>query len=186
MLSRVFMGLAVLMMFAVLVSMIAVGCWSGDAEAKTADALATCRGSYHFVGGGAQRATRDAAIDRAARDVNWFVRGIARSHLTKAADIPNRLVVDARGSDLIVTADGHPYVAPVDGRQVDVEAATGDKLGLSHELLAGGVREIFRKGKHGKANVYRCGPDRLEVAVSIFSPKLPKPVRYQLSYRRDQ
>ncbi len=82
---RVLLALAVLIVLAALLTMLAVGLGSSDAQAATdrapADALGACRGSYHLAGGDAQRAARDAAIERVVRKMSWLVRGIARSHL---------------------------------------------------------------------------------------------------------
>ncbi len=151
------------------------------AEQATNDA---CSGDFRYSGGDSQRAARDAAIDGVVSDMNFFVRGIARSRLKKATKISPSVAVSRDGENLVVLIDGKRYSAPLSGKGVEVTNAEGDKMTLTHREKNGRIDQTFRAKDGGRKNMLRCQGDKLELQVTIFSPRLPREIKYRLSYKK--
>ncbi len=158
---------------------------AADAPGATETTQARCDGEYRYSGGEAQRAARDAAIDRVVSDMNFLVRGIARSRLKKATAIASAMSIAREGDQLVVSIDGRRYAAPLDGKGVEVQNADGDKLTLTHREKGGRIEQTFRSKDGGRKNGLRCDAEnKLELNVTVFSPRLPHELKYRLSYRR--
>lgn len=143
-------------------------------------------GRYRFVGGEAERAAREAAIDQVVSDMNVIVRGTARRRLAAASEIPAGLSLSLRGDLLTVRLPEGAYAAPLDGSVVKVAGPSGDPVSLRHQLVGdAGVRQHFDSDDGRRVNL--CEPladGRLRIHVTLHSPKLPKPLRYAMTFAR--
>lgn len=142
--------------------------------------------SYRFVGGQAERDALGASIDSVVSDMNFFVRDIARGRLAKANPIPSRLTIGRSGDVIAIAFDERRYEAPLDGSQTRVEGITGDMLRYHVTVSEDRVQQVFVGEEGGRHNaIRRRGRDGLTVHVKVTSGRLPKPLQYQLSFRRE-
>ncbi|HZO14830.1 MAG TPA: hypothetical protein VFB62_16260 [Polyangiaceae bacterium] len=142
-------------------------------------------GSFRFAGGGRERAARDAAIDQVVDEMSFLVRGIARKRLREANRIRERVAISRQGDKLTVRLDGETFTAPINGPAVDVVARDGMELKLRYRIAKGRIEQTLQAEEGGRTNHFEVdGKGRLTVRVRIFSEKLPKDVRYRLTYAR--
>jgi len=127
-----------------------------------------------------------AAIDRAAGEFNFLLRPFARSRLTKANPVPQKVRIVYAAAEVRVQLDqAPPVVAPRDGHKVTWTRDDGDQFDLTATTEGGVLRQSF-KGEDGqRVNVYRLRDARtLAMEVTLSSPRLPKPVTYTLVFRK--
>lgn len=147
-----------------------------------ADRLA---GSFRYAGGGRERAARDEAIDQVVEEMNFIVRGIARKRLREANQIRERVAISRQGDKLTIRLDGQPYTATINGPPVDVVGHDGMELKLRYRLAKGRIEQTLQGKEGGRTAHFQVdGKGRLTMSVRIFSEKLPKDVRYRLTYAR--
>lgn len=127
------------------------------------------------------------AIDRSAGEFNFLLRPFARSRLTKANPVPQRIEIAYTGSEVRVQLDRVPAVsAPRDGRTVKWKRDDGALFDLTARIREGTLEQSFRGDDGERINVYRLEPDgkTLKMGVTLKSPRLPKPLTYTLVFRR--
>lgn len=141
-------------------------------------------GRYRFSGGAAEHHALEAAIDDVVDDMNIFVRGAARRRLAKAATIPGEVALSLRGDELAVKLPDGTYAAPLDGSPVQVTSPSGDPVRLQHRVV-GDAKIVQRFASEDGTQVNTCerlGDGRLRIQVAIHSPKLPKELRYAMTF----
>ena len=142
-------------------------------------------GSFRFAGGGRERAARDAAIEQVVEEMNFLVRGIARKRLREANRIRERVAISRSSDKLTIRLDGQPYTATINGPPVDMVAHDGMEVKLSYRIANGRIEQTLQGAEGGRTNHFEVdGKGRLTVQVRVFSEKLPKDVRYRLTYAR--
>ena len=127
-----------------------------------------------------------AAVDRAAGEFNFLLRPFARSRLTKANPVPQKVRIVYAPAEVSVQLDqAPPIVAPRDGHKVTWTRGDGDKFDLTATTEGGVLRQSF-KGEDGqRVNVYRLRDAKtLAMEVTLSSPRLHKPVTYTLVFRK--
>jgi hypothetical protein len=126
------------------------------------------------------------AIDRSAADFNFLLRPFARSRLTKANPIPQRIEIVSTAAEVSVKIDqAAPVAAPRDGRTVKWTRDDGAVFDLTARTTDGALHQTFRGEDGRREAVFRLRPDgRLAMAVTISSPRLKKPLHYTLVFRR--
>jgi hypothetical protein len=154
------------------------------AESFAAADACECLGRYRFVGGEGQRAAVLRAVDEVVDDMSFLVRGIARARLRRATAIAQTMAISRDGTRVTVTIDGRSYATPRDGEVVEVVTATGDEVRLTHRHRGPQLDQRFQGDDGGRTNVYRCEGDQLVLDVVIDSPRLPREIRYSLTYAR--
>jgi hypothetical protein len=151
-------------------------------DVETVDRFA---GRYRHAGGERERKARDDAIDDVVDDMNFIVRGIARSRLREANPIAKSLGIAKKGKMLTITFDKRHYTGPIDGRTVKVVGVTGDEVSMRFQISNGRIRQIFQGDDGGRVNDFSLdGEGRVALSVRVHSDKLPKDLRYQLTYAK--
>jgi hypothetical protein len=142
-------------------------------------------GSYKFSGGDRERKAHDEAIEDVVSEMNFLVRSIARKRLREGTRIPSRVEISRKGNQLTLTFDGRVYSAPINGGAVEVETVTGDTVELRYRVSGKRIEQHFAGDDGGRVNVMILGDDgNLKMKVRVFSSKLPKDLRFELTYSR--
>jgi hypothetical protein len=139
--------------------------------------------SYAFIGGERERKGLAEAIEAVVEAMNIFVRGIARDRLTETNQIPSSLVIRRQGRRITVSLEDRTYSAELGGPPVTVTGSTGDALRLTYRLRDQRLVQAFVGERGGRTNTYFVDAEgRLRVDVEVHSPRLPKDLRYRLSF----
>jgi len=127
-----------------------------------------------------------AAVERSAAEFNFFIRGIARSRLTKANPVPQKVRIAYTDNDVSVQLDAAPpVVAPRDGRKVTWTRDDGAKFDLTARTENGALSQSFKGEDGARTNLYKLRPDgKLAMEVTLTSPRLDKPLTYTLVFTR--
>ncbi len=141
-------------------------------------------GAYRYVGGKEERNARDRAIDQVVSELNFFVRGIARSRLEEATEIHSTLSITATKSFLRVKLGGRAYIAPLNGRPVKAIGLTGTEVTLRYVIRQGSINQRFTAEDGGRDNRLTLKDDHLIMHVRVYSERLPKDLEYRLTYQR--
>jgi hypothetical protein len=142
-------------------------------------------GRYHYSGGEKEVKARDEAIDGVVSEMNFLVRSIARSRLKASTPITAALRITSTPQQLTVSIGALSYTGPLNGRSVKVVGITGDELDMHYRVSAKRLEQIFKGERGGRVNTFTRNGATLGLSVRVFSPKLPKELRYKLSYRLD-
>ena len=143
---------------------------------------------FYIAEGGleVQRQVAENAIEQAASQFNFFIRGIARKRLRDSnpvypdinLDYQNQSLSLSSGADQLKIDGDHlekfPFVTPK-GLKVQVDQFVGpDK-----------AKRVFHSKDGRREVVYRLTDKNtlLLVDIAIHSPSLYKPMSYQLRYR---
>lgn len=143
-------------------------------------------GQYRFIGGDKERQALLDAIEDVIADMNFIARPIARKRL-RESNLPSaelHLVVTA--DEITVARPGRPTVsAPRDGSTITWESPDGDEFQVRHRLVDDKtlVQEFVGDGNRSE-NVFSLDGDRVTVATTIEADRLPKVLRFRMTYRR--
>lgn len=144
-------------------------------------------GQFVFAGGETQRAQLEAAIDRAIDGMFFAAKPIARSKLRDKTEIKQVIGFAFANAAITSTAsEVAPATSPDDGSFAAYVGA-GEKLKLSQKILANGhLVQTFAAAEGTRTNEYVLSADgrQLSVAVIVSSSRLPRAVKYVLSYQR--
>lgn len=158
------------------------------AAADSAPSQDRFAGTYTFAGGESQRAGVETAIDKAIDGMFFLAKPIARGKLHDKTEIKTSIGFAFAGGKITSTASGvSPATSPDDGSFASY-AANSESLRVSQKVNAAGhLIQTFAAPEGTRTNDYDLadGGKLLRVSVSITSGKLPRPVRYVLTYRRN-
>jgi hypothetical protein len=116
-------------------------------------------------------------------EINFFVRGIARDRLRDANQIPSRIVIRRDGRTIIVSQDDRTQAAELGGPPVQVKGSAGDDLRLTYRARDGRLVQSFEGERGSRINTFFIDESgRMRVDVVVRSPRLPKDLRYRLSF----
>jgi hypothetical protein len=136
-----------------------------------------------------------AKIVDATRGMNRIVGPVARRRL-RATNTPYpRMVVHYDGQNVRIEMHERPTAAsPANGQPVLWDRNTGqscarvseDCVQLTTEWQGGRLVQTFRPEDGERRNVFAVGPDgdTLTMAVTVTSPRLPRPLTYTLVFDR--
>ena len=126
------------------------------------------------------------AVERSAGEFNFVLRPFARSRLTKANPVPQKVRIAYTETDVSVQLDAAPPVtAPRDGHKVTWTRDDGKSFQLTAHLEGGALRQTFKGDEGQRTNVYKLRPDgKLAMEVTLTSPRLDKPLTYTLVFGR--
>jgi hypothetical protein len=145
-------------------------------------------GAYVFAGGAKETDAKDAAIDKATEDMFFAIKGLARSKLREKTPVSASLGIVFGNGNVTVTGAALPSgTSPENGTPVAMKNSDGDPMKLSHRTTPDGKLVQSFVGENGSRTttfVLSADGKTLVTYVSIDSGKLPKPVRYTLTYRR--
>jgi hypothetical protein len=131
-----------------------------------------------------------AAIDRTVAGMFFIAQPIARGRLIKINPVPQHVRIRS-GPDTISVAfdDGNPVVTPLSGDTVPWSNPLTHEMDRAHVAL---VRDTVKQtiaapdGQRTNAFIFSEGGKRLRLVVTVTSHQLPRPLIYELLFRRDE
>lgn len=134
----------------------------------------------------ARSASVDKAIEEVVAKMNFVIRPIARSRLTKT-NTPSTKLSIAVADQIEIGLDPKPVTAPSDGKAVAWTRPDGETFQVSVRQEGARLVETFTGKDGSRRNTFSLldGGKCLAMDVQVESPKLPEPVRYRLVYARD-
>ncbi|MCZ7599136.1 MAG: hypothetical protein M5U09_17555 [Gammaproteobacteria bacterium] len=142
-------------------------------------------GSFELAGSRQEAQARvNRAIDEAVANMSWFRRGFARTRLREKNPIRDTVRIDVGGGDVTIEYGDATYTTP-EGQWRTV-TATGEQVRLLQQVVGDRIYQTFRTEDGEKLTVYSVSDDgsRLTLDITVSSPQLPQPLRYDLDYRR--
>ena len=126
------------------------------------------------------------AINTAVQRMNFVTRPIARGRLTRTNQPYQRVAVDFTSSQVTVSTDNRsPIVSPSNGTPIKWTREDKEVLDVSTEWENGVLEQTFKAEDGQRVNRYSVGADgKMTMEVTITSPRLPRPLVYQLVYNR--
>jgi hypothetical protein len=127
------------------------------------------------------------AIEQAVAKMNFITRPIARGRLTRTNEAYRTLTISHTGPEVTIVRDAMaPIVAPADGNPIKWTREDGEVLDLTTRWVDGSLEQTFIAEDGQRKNVFALSPDgnRLEMRVTVTSPRLAAPLTYTLRYRR--
>lgn len=157
----------------------------GEEGDRGVEPLSKLSGQWRFAGGSQQRSSVEQAIEEVVDDMNVFVRGIARSRLEDANRVPPEIAITPDGENLTVQIGEEVYTGPISGETVRVRNPEGGISRMRYKFRDGSLYQIFRADDGDRINVFtpRDDGDGVSMWVTMRSDRLPKDVKYRLSYR---
>ena len=128
-----------------------------------------------------QKDARLRAVKAATAKLSFFVRGRARSKLTKATTPVSRIMIAIEGGRVTLGS----VTLKLDATPVEVKGKRG-KAKLSAKLSGSQLIVAARTSKATRTTTYRAKGSQLIVDVSMKSAKLGAPLRYQVTYTRSR
>jgi hypothetical protein len=125
------------------------------------------------------------AIDGAVAPLNFMIRPIARSRLTKTNSIFHTVRLERDPAGFAIRFDQRePEHMPADGTAVPWTREDGEKFLISAHLEQDDLVQTYQAEDGQRTNVFHLEPGRrtLTLEVTVSSPRLPAPLRYNVSY----
>jgi hypothetical protein len=145
-------------------------------------------GTYVFTGGDTERAAVKVAVDRATEGM--FGKVIAREELMKRSEVRPSYTIRLDGAGTVsVETPGFPSESsPIDGTEVPFRTKYGDAVKNSQQFVDGALVQRGRTDDGSGSTEFRLQPDGDTLVVTRVSrsPRLPRPVEFTLTYRRQQ
>jgi hypothetical protein len=119
--------------------------------------------------------------------MNGLIRGIARKKLLEVNAVIPSLGFSLDGDPLRASyIKGKLCESPANGKTVDWVNQFGDTVNLSQKYQGGKLVQRISDDNGARTNTYRFSEDgsKMTMSVEITAKRLPKPVRYKLTYRR--
>ena len=132
------------------------------------------------------RQTVDRAIDRAVNAMSFFMRPIARPMIRDNTPVNRQITLAFLSNNRIrVTFDtGATYTTTV-GRPARGETLEGDPMTVTQRFRDGTLEQVFQADQGTRWNVYTStGEGRLRIAATTSADMMPRPLVFQLDYRR--
>lgn len=133
------------------------------------------------------RASVNQKIEKLVDDMNFIKRPFARSSLKGTTEPCAKLTLAFPSDEVSVKCHGKPVtVSPDDGTQAPYKSDDGTTYQVRQEIEGSSLTQFF-KGEDGtRTNTYTLsnGGDTLNLAVKIESDQLPRPLQYELSFKR--
>ena len=128
------------------------------------------------------------AIEAAIARMNFITRPIARGRLTRTNEPYQRVSIRLGTDEVTVTMDDRePIVARPDGNPMKWTREDGEVLDLTTRWVNGALEQTFvaEDGQRANRFVLSPGGDRMELHVTVTSPRLAQPLTYVLRYARE-
>jgi hypothetical protein len=155
------------------------------ALATPAFAATGVAGSYAYDAAASDNV--ETAIQKAIEPMNPIVRLVAKGRLEKTNQPYKHVAIKTDGGKLSVTTDGRAPIVVGNGASIKwTRPEDGEKLDVSMSLSGSTLTESFTSPDGKRVNVFSPSADgkKLTMAVTVTSPKLPKPLTYRLTYKR--
>ncbi len=143
-------------------------------------------GLYVWVGGDAEQQSRLDAIETVVAEMSRVIRGTARRRLRAATHISEIFDIAVQGDEITISIDdGRSWTTPLDGTPILFEHQ-GEPMTMARRWLNGTIYAVGRQKVGAGTYVFRLSEDGevLHVAFSMDSDRMPMPVRFDTTYRR--
>ena len=143
-------------------------------------------GTWIHAGGEADRKSLDAALDLSVEGYFFMARGAARQQIAARNQIRRSITVSLDGERVAVEFADSPRVeAALDGSSTPA-MVNGEAMRVVHVLQGDTLVQRFEAAEGRRRNEFVASPDgqTLLLRVTVESPRLTHPLRYQLHYRR--
>lgn len=142
-------------------------------------------GTFELAGSRQQAQARvNRAIDEAVANMSWFQRGFARTRLREKNPVRDMTRIEVGDGNVTIEYGDATYTTP-EGQWRTV-TATGEQVRLLQQVVGDRIYQTFRTDDGEKLTVYSVSDDgrQLTLDITVSSPQLPVPLRYELDYRR--
>jgi hypothetical protein len=176
----------------ILLAAVGVAAWlltlGGTARGGEGDAaLAAFTGTYRLEDAAAVGKAIEQAIEQAIAPMNVITRTVARGRLRETNSPYQVVVFDIRDGAIRFTRDGgNPVLSDAVGTPVPWKREDGKLYEVTQAADGTTLRQCFRAEDGSRTNLFSLSEDagRLTVAVTVTSPKLPKPLTYSMTLAR--
>jgi len=129
----------------------------------------------------------DQAIEVGTRDMKGLRRRIARSRLRRISPPSAQLRIQAKDGQLVTEFDGRRYRAPTNGNPERGVDPRGKRVTVSYHVVGNVLQARYLGDDVEKRVDFEPAADGagLTLHVTLLSEELPKPVRYNVQYRRE-
>jgi hypothetical protein len=144
-------------------------------------------GTYRYVGGEGEIRELDAAIESVVKQMNFLIRGIARSRLREPnLPSPAITIAVARGAITVARPSRPTVTAPASGEPIEWKSPSGDRFTVRHGVTADGLLyQRFEDDRSVTVNHFHLGDDsRLVIETTIHSRRLPSALVFRTTYQR--
>jgi hypothetical protein len=153
--------------------------------APVVPAVSPFEGTWRFAGGDAQRQALERALQSTVSGMGFIVEGMALSRLRDRNQISPTIVVHVANGQLEYTAhNGRMFRSPVDGTAVRTQNAAGEAISLQTRINGNTMTRHGAAEQGARNEVLRVEGSTMTIDCTLTSPRLPRPLRYQLTYRR--
>ncbi len=141
---------------------------------------------FHYVGGDRERAGLRDAIERTIARMVFFVRPIARGRLADRNVIEDTVAFRFGPGTVTVQIGRANTTTRDDFSPLATRALTGEPLQVRQRFEGEHLVQLLTTRDGERRDEFVLAPDgrRLTMRVTVRSPRLPQPLRYQLSYAR--
>lgn len=158
------------------------------AASEAGTATPTVAGHYQYIGGDRERQALRDAIEDVVKEMIFLARPIARQRLRDSNQPSDELRLEFSATQITIARPGRPTVtARRDGQAVTWKSPEGDEFKVKHRLRADGslIQEFIGDGNRSE-NIFKLASDGslLSVQTTISADRLPKVLRFQMTYRR--
>lgn len=152
------------------------------------DRRASFEGTWHLEQSPREaRQVIDAAVDRTVEAMSFFVRGIARSRLREGTPIQREIQLRFEDDDRLTVRFGENdrYTTTLGRTEVRV-SPEGQRMRVTQRFRPGGqLVQAFETDQGSRTYVYTpTGEGRLHLETTTGSPRLPRPMYFELDYTR--
>jgi hypothetical protein len=153
---------------------------SGPARAE-----ATWTGTFAYVGGSRERSALEGAIAQVTRSMGPLARRIARSRLEEKTRPDPKIVIRVDERQIGIAAK-LLWSTPPDGRARLLRDSEGDTYRVAQRVVGHRIFQEIRDEDLVIRNVFALSEDgsSLAIRVSLSHERLPRPLMYELTYRR--
>ncbi len=155
--------------------------------ANAAEATASWNGAYAYAGGDAGRQAMLQAVDTAAAGVSFVIRPIARKRLRDTNQPYDTVSFRIQPGEIVCTRNGKsPIRSDEKGTPVQWTREDGKLYQVTQQFKDGAFTQLYKAEDGSRTNHFTLSADgaKLSLEVTVESPKLPKPLRYSLEFRR--
>ena len=127
-----------------------------------------------------------AAIELATEELNFVVRPLARAKLKKKNAASKTVSIRREGVKLLLETPSRSWATDLLSKPLTV-SLPGGRTGLVSKTLDGNALvEVIQVAQTIRENRYRLSENgsELQVQVTIVTPRLTKPICYELTYAR--
>jgi len=142
-------------------------------------------GQYAFAGGQAQRTALRDAIEELVAQLNAMIRGVARQKLTETNPVFEKVSIERKAGELVLSYGSHTNACKLDGSASDVEGIDGSSLKCRLSMHGDTLVHRVDGSRGGRVNKFTIGENgRLTMKSRIHSKMMPADLRYTLTFAR--